>query len=148
MEIGLVPDALVVAGSGVKDAAFSLRAGPGPGFGFCDVVVALGLADHEDVAVGAVLGVDVCFVPGVKGLETFQGRMVWLDDGGGKLLAFVVFELRADEFDEAGFVSETEAGRVDGDEAATFLDEFDEVLILVRLDVVVVGVKKDAIELI
>ena len=64
------------------------------------------------------------------------------------VLAFVVLELSADEFNKAGFVSETKAGRVDGDEAATFLDEFDEVLILVRLDVVVVGVKKDAIELI
>jgi hypothetical protein len=73
--------------------------------------------------------------------------MVRLDDGGGKSLTFVALELSADEFDETGFISETEAGRVDGDEAATFLDEFDEVLILVWLDPVVVGVEEDAVEL-
>lgn len=51
VEIGLGPDALIVAGGGVEDAALALRAGPGPGFGGGDVVVAFRFANHEDVAI-------------------------------------------------------------------------------------------------
>ena len=147
MEIWLIPNALVVAGGSVEDAALALRAGPSPRFGLGDVVVSFWLADHQDIAIRSVHRVDVGFIPCVEGFEAFHCGVIWLGDGGSEFLAFVVLELSSDEFDETGFVSEAEGGGVDGDEAAAVLDEFDEVFVLVGLDGVVVGVEEDAIEL-
>lgn len=124
-----------------------MGAGPGPRFRFGDVVVASRLADHENLAVGAMLGVDVGFIPCAIRFKTLHRRVIRLDDGGRELFALMVLELSTDQFDEIGFVSKTEAGRVDRDESTTFLNKAREVFKLVRFDGVVVGVEEDAVEL-
>lgn len=147
VEFILAPDALVVAGGGVENAAFSLGAGPGPGLGFGDVVIAIWLADHEDFAVVGLAGVDVGFVPSVEFYNVFHRGVFWRDDGGREFFALVVGEFSSDEIDEAGLVIEAGAGAVDGDEAAALLDEIIEVLELLGRNFPVIGVEEDAVEL-
>ncbi|MFM1941645.1 MAG: hypothetical protein RI897_627 [Verrucomicrobiota bacterium] len=141
------PDALVVSGSGVEDAAFALGADPGPRLGFADVVAAgVDFADLEDCAVlGVVVGVDVGFVPGFEFGDVLDGGVVGQDRFDFKGAGLVVGEASADELVEAGFIAEAPACTMDGDEAAPVFDVMEEVLPLLRGDGFVVGVEEQGV---
>lgn len=147
MEFVAGPDALVMSGGGIEDAAFALGADPGPRFGFRDVIAgSIDFADLEDGAVfGVMVGMDVSFVPGFEFGGVMDGWVVGEDRFDLERAGLVVGEAATDELVEPGFITEAPTGAVDGDEAAAVFDVVEQVLPLLGGDGFVVGVEEEGV---
>ncbi len=137
----LTPGAFVVTIGGVEHPAFTLLTGPGPG---------LFLALHQHGAVFfVVIGVNVGFIPGFKGLETFHDRMVFLTrcNGRGEFTGTVTLEASTDQIDKGVGMAEAGAGTVDGQERTALFHEAQQCRFPLGGQFVVVGVQHDRIHI-
>ena len=91
MKVGLVPDTVVVPGSGIEDAAPALSSDPRPWFS---------VPLLKDGSIGAVAFMNIGFVPGGEALITLRHLMGCVGRPGGELGAAMGFEDTSDQFDE------------------------------------------------
>ena len=140
------PDALVVTRGGVENAALTLRADPGPGFGFGDVVILRHLAHLEDGAVlHIVVFVHVGLVPGLETGHILDRLVIGRDRLRTEDRGLVMGETAADDLVEFGDVLETPARAVNWHETAAALDEGFQVFPVRWFDLRVVRVEKDGV---
>src|SRR5262249_4805311 len=105
LEHRVPPDALVVSVGGVGHAPLAPLAHPRPRF-----VTAVVDPFHQDGLVRIDLGVDVGFVPNLKGLDAVEHRMIRLHDRRREFARAVLQELRANEGNIGRGVLETKRG--------------------------------------
>src|SRR5579875_4186061 len=115
---GIAEDPLIVARCCVEDTPLALGAHPCPRLTF-----AVLFTHHQNVPVAREPMMLVSFVPGLKFLHTFHGRMLSIYDARAKHAGFMALELSADKRDVFWRIQETIRGAMQGDQPFAVLDE-------------------------